>query len=113
MARVYREADMAISRAGASTCSELLATRTPSILVPYPFAADDHQRFNAASLAETGGAEVVPNAELAEKAAERILHYEASPGELAQMKKKIGEAQKTPATEAVLKELLKLNVSDN
>ncbi|HEX5037224.1 MAG TPA: undecaprenyldiphospho-muramoylpentapeptide beta-N-acetylglucosaminyltransferase [bacterium] len=113
MARVYREADLAVSRAGASTCSEILATRTPSILVPYPFAADDHQRFNAASLAESGGAEVIANDELAAKAADRILHYESNRAELADMKRKIGEAQKTPATEAVLRELLKLNVSND
>lgn len=113
MARVYREADLAVSRAGASTISELLATRTPSILVPYPFAADDHQRFNADSVASAGCAEVVLNDELGAKVADRVLHYEANRVELAEMKRKIGEAQKTPATEAVLRELLKLNVSND
>jgi len=113
MARLYREADLVVSRAGASTISELLATRTPSILVPYPFAADDHQRFNADSVAAFGGAEVVPNAELSEKLADRVLHYEAARGELAAMREKLAQAQKTPATEAVLREILKLHVSDD
>jgi len=47
-------AHLVIARAGASTCAELTAIGRPAILVPYPFAMDDHQRFNAASLAGAG-----------------------------------------------------------
>lgn len=113
MVRVYREADVAVSRAGASTVSELLATRTPSILVPYPFAADDHQRFNADAVAASGGAIVIPNAELGEKIAGELLRLEGSRRELEAMKEKLAQAQKVPATEAVLRECLKLHVSHN
>jgi UDP-N-acetylglucosamine--N-acetylmuramyl-(pentapeptide) pyrophosphoryl-undecaprenol N-acetylglucosamine transferase len=113
MGRVYREADLVVSRAGASTISELLATRTPSILVPYPFAADDHQRFNAESMAASGCAEVIPNAELGEKLEGRILHYEAARADLAAMRGRLERAQGTPATEAVLREILKLHVSND
>ncbi|MEB3210119.1 MAG: UDP-N-acetylglucosamine--N-acetylmuramyl-(pentapeptide) pyrophosphoryl-undecaprenol N-acetylglucosamine transferase, partial [Leptolyngbyaceae bacterium] len=46
MAVLLRRADLAVSRAGSGTLTELAMTRTPSILIPYPFAAEDHQTFN-------------------------------------------------------------------
>ena len=63
-ANAYAAADVAIVRAGASTLAELAATGTPAILVPYPFAADDHQASNAAIFAERGAAVVLTDAEL-------------------------------------------------
>ena len=63
-ANAYAAADVAIARAGASTLAELAATGTPAILVPYPFAADDHQASNAAIFAECGAAVVLTDAEL-------------------------------------------------
>ncbi|MFN3670225.1 MAG: undecaprenyldiphospho-muramoylpentapeptide beta-N-acetylglucosaminyltransferase [Brevundimonas sp.] len=59
MARRLAETHLVIGRAGASTCSELAVAALPSLLIPLKIAMDDHQRFNAASLAEAGGAEVV------------------------------------------------------
>ena len=58
-ANAYAAADVVIARAGASTLAELAATGTPSILVPYPHAADDHQTSNAAVFAERGAAVVL------------------------------------------------------
>jgi len=58
MAGAYRRADMVVSRAGASTISELAALGKPSILVPYPHAANNHQEANARVLVERGGAEM-------------------------------------------------------
>lgn len=57
-------ADLAISRAGASSIAELLVAGVPSILVPYPFAIYDHQRFNALSIMRRGAAKMVLNDEL-------------------------------------------------
>lgn len=63
MPAAFAEADLVISRAGASTVGELCAAGRASILVPYPHAADDHQTRNAEALAATGGALVVSDAE--------------------------------------------------
>jgi UDP-N-acetylglucosamine--N-acetylmuramyl-(pentapeptide) pyrophosphoryl-undecaprenol N-acetylglucosamine transferase len=57
-------ADLVVCRAGASTLSELTAAGRPAVLIPYPHAADDHQRHNAESIARVGAARVVPDAEL-------------------------------------------------
>ncbi|QDH74123.1 undecaprenyldiphospho-muramoylpentapeptide beta-N-acetylglucosaminyltransferase [Brevundimonas sp. M20] len=59
MAARLSTAHLVIGRAGASTCSELAVAALPSLLIPLKIAMDDHQRFNAASLADAGGAEVM------------------------------------------------------
>lgn len=57
-------ADLVVARAGAGTVAELLAAGLPSILVPYPYAAADHQARNASVLAGRGAARVMPETEL-------------------------------------------------
>ena len=56
MAGLYRRANLVIGRAGAGTLTELAFTHTPSILIPYPFAAEDHQAYNAAAFAAANAA---------------------------------------------------------
>ncbi|HEY0613524.1 MAG TPA: undecaprenyldiphospho-muramoylpentapeptide beta-N-acetylglucosaminyltransferase [Candidatus Elarobacter sp.] len=63
-ADAYAAADVVISRAGASTLAELAVTGTPSVLVPYPHAADLHQAHNAALFEEAGAAIVLKDAEI-------------------------------------------------
>ena len=62
----YAAADIAITRAGALTIAELIASQTPSILVPYPFATANHQMMNARSVQKRGGALIIANDELAD-----------------------------------------------
>ncbi len=57
-------ADLIICRAGAGTISEITLKGIPSILIPYPFAADDHQTQNAKELEKAGGAIVIQDKEL-------------------------------------------------
>jgi UDP-N-acetylglucosamine--N-acetylmuramyl-(pentapeptide) pyrophosphoryl-undecaprenol N-acetylglucosamine transferase len=59
MAEAYRVADLVICRAGALTVSELEISRRASILVPYPYAADNHQERNAQTLVDAGAGEML------------------------------------------------------
>jgi UDP-N-acetylglucosamine--N-acetylmuramyl-(pentapeptide) pyrophosphoryl-undecaprenol N-acetylglucosamine transferase len=61
MARAYAAADFVIARAGASTIFELAAMGKPALLVPYPYAANDHQRLNAEAMVEAGAAWTLPD----------------------------------------------------
>jgi UDP-N-acetylglucosamine--N-acetylmuramyl-(pentapeptide) pyrophosphoryl-undecaprenol N-acetylglucosamine transferase len=63
MAYHYHWAHLIICRAGASTLAELTACGKPAILVPYPYAADNHQWHNAMALQQQGAAQVIPDAE--------------------------------------------------
>ncbi len=56
MAEQFREADLIVSRAGASTVAEIAAAGRPALLVPFPQAADDHQRKNALAMEKRGAA---------------------------------------------------------
>ncbi len=60
----FGAADMVLARSGASTVAELCAAGKPSLLIPFPLAADDHQRRNAEVLAGTGAAHLLLEAEL-------------------------------------------------
>jgi UDP-N-acetylglucosamine--N-acetylmuramyl-(pentapeptide) pyrophosphoryl-undecaprenol N-acetylglucosamine transferase len=64
MAALYESADLAICRAGASTCAELGVFGLPALLIPYPHAAGDHQTANARSLEKTGAADLVQQADI-------------------------------------------------
>jgi UDP-N-acetylglucosamine--N-acetylmuramyl-(pentapeptide) pyrophosphoryl-undecaprenol N-acetylglucosamine transferase len=59
MARAYAWADLALCRAGGSSLAELTAAGLPAVLVPFPFAAQDHQRHNASFLEQEGAGVVV------------------------------------------------------
>lgn len=55
MKTLYQEADLIICRAGALTIAELLHYKKPAVLIPYPYAKDDHQRINASFFTKIGG----------------------------------------------------------
>jgi UDP-N-acetylglucosamine--N-acetylmuramyl-(pentapeptide) pyrophosphoryl-undecaprenol N-acetylglucosamine transferase len=86
MAGLLRRASLAISRAGAGTLTELAITKTPSILIPYPYAAEDHQSHNAAIFAAAGAAQVCRQADLSvERLQNKVLSLLRSPHQLEQM----------------------------
>jgi UDP-N-acetylglucosamine--N-acetylmuramyl-(pentapeptide) pyrophosphoryl-undecaprenol N-acetylglucosamine transferase len=66
MAGQFEEADLIMCRSGASTMAELAAAGRASVLVPFPQAADDHQRKNADVFVAAGAAEMIVEAELSE-----------------------------------------------
>ena len=64
MGQAIAAADLVVSRAGATTIAELTTLGAPAVVVPYPYATDDHQTGNAATLVEHGAAVLVPDADL-------------------------------------------------
>ncbi|MBX2818305.1 MAG: undecaprenyldiphospho-muramoylpentapeptide beta-N-acetylglucosaminyltransferase [Rhodothermaceae bacterium] len=73
MEYAYAVADLAVVRSGAITCSELTITGTPSILIPSPNVAEDHQTNNAKSLASEGAALLVPEKSMHDVLLDTIL----------------------------------------
>ena len=73
MAAFLSASNLVISRAGATSLSELAACQTPSILIPYPYASDDHQRRNARAWEEAGAAVVVTEGQDFDEILEHIL----------------------------------------
>lgn len=64
MAEAYQWADLVVCRAGALTIAELSAVGVASLLVPYPYAVDDHQTHNASALVMAGGAHLIKDSDL-------------------------------------------------
>jgi UDP-N-acetylglucosamine--N-acetylmuramyl-(pentapeptide) pyrophosphoryl-undecaprenol N-acetylglucosamine transferase len=60
MALAFAAADVAVSRAGASSLAELAARQLPAVLIPYPSAANNHQLYNARAFVQSGAARMLP-----------------------------------------------------
>jgi len=109
--KAYAAADIAIARAGALTLAELEAVGLPSILIPYPFAAEDHQRKNADIYAEKQAAVVVDNAALKEYNIVAMAVDLIESGQVMTMKQAINamkEKRERPAVDIIAEEILKL-----
>ena len=102
MPRAYGGADLLICRAGATTIAELTVCKKPAILVPFPFAADDHQTINAHSLVDAGAALLLPEKELTgEKLAEQIRALEADRSRLGRMSRASGNLGRPEAAREI------------
>ncbi|BCX11112.1 MAG: UDP-N-acetylglucosamine--N-acetylmuramyl-(pentapeptide) pyrophosphoryl-undecaprenol N-acetylglucosamine transferase [Thermosynechococcus sp.] len=83
MGPLLHRADIAISRAGASALAELTLTATPALLIPYPYAAEDHQTVNAEVLVRAGAAEMIPQSALtSDRLGQIILEWLGQPQKL-------------------------------
>jgi UDP-N-acetylglucosamine--N-acetylmuramyl-(pentapeptide) pyrophosphoryl-undecaprenol N-acetylglucosamine transferase len=86
MATEYGATDLVICRAGATTIAELTVTGKAAMLVPFPYAANNHQEQNARTLAVVGAAELITDQTLSGTLlADRIRHYLSHPEEVADM----------------------------
>jgi UDP-N-acetylglucosamine--N-acetylmuramyl-(pentapeptide) pyrophosphoryl-undecaprenol N-acetylglucosamine transferase len=86
MPAAFARADLLLCRSGASTVAEATAAGKPAIFVPFPQAADDHQRRNAEAIAQGGAAVLVPQAELTpERLAQIVTELFADPRRLKEM----------------------------
>jgi UDP-N-acetylglucosamine--N-acetylmuramyl-(pentapeptide) pyrophosphoryl-undecaprenol N-acetylglucosamine transferase len=80
MAGAYAAADLVVSRSGATTVAELAVCGKPAVLIPYPFAADNHQEYNARTLAGRGNADVIVQKELTPAALTAVIGKHAGTG---------------------------------
>ena len=96
MPTAFAQADVVVCRSGAGTVSELAAAGKPSILIPFPYAADDHQMKNAEALKRAGAAVVVRDQEISGSRLARELN-KLTPEVLAAMSRKARQLGKPDA----------------
>jgi len=106
----YAAADLAIARAGAITLAELEACAVPSILVPYPFAAGDHQRKNAEETVRQGFSRMIDESDSGLPEILRMAAAEITSGEAARKQSAILAATRSrrPAVDVIAEDLIEL-----
>lgn len=109
MAGALSWSQLVISRSGASAVSEICAVGRPSLLVPFPFAAGDHQRYNAEALSLAGAAVSMLNAEATPDAiGALVVDFLRNPARLAQMAERAAELGRPNAALEIAADLLSL-----
>ncbi len=108
MDQAYAVADVVISRAGASSISELCIVGKPAVLVPFPFAAEDHQTKNAMALVNEHAAILVTDKNAQKDACESALNLLANAEEQRTLSTNIKKLALPNADEEIAKEILKL-----
>ena len=104
---LLKNADLAISRAGSGAICELLVTKTPSILIPFPQSTDHHQEFNAAYMASLGGAVIVNEYNLEGYILRKIISNLIKSNSLSRMRSNMNNLD-YPNPEKKLFEIMKL-----
>lgn len=105
---VYRAADLLVSRAGASTISEIQLVGMPSVLIPSPNVAEDHQRKNALALAERDAAVMIEDADASARLADTVTSLLADPERLAQLGSNARAMALPDADEKIVDKILEL-----
>jgi len=106
----YAAADLLVCRSGAMTLAEIAACGTPAILVPYPFAAHNHQQVNAENLVERGAATLIKDEELdGERLAKEIAHLLADRQLLRKMSAHARTFARLDAAERIVRSLERLS----
>ena len=107
MALAYSAADVIVSRAGAIAISELAVAKKPVLLVPFPFAAEDHQTKNAMTLVEKNAARMVKDSEMKEKFLPTLLEICENENIRKEMSANLEFFAKPKATEQIVDEIFK------
>lgn len=109
MAVQYLGADLVVCRAGATTVAEITALGKAAVFIPFPFAADDHQRLNARRLVEAGAAEMIDEQELTgARLGARIGFYASHPEALAGLAGQAARLGKPDAARHIVDECCRL-----
>jgi UDP-N-acetylglucosamine--N-acetylmuramyl-(pentapeptide) pyrophosphoryl-undecaprenol N-acetylglucosamine transferase len=113
MEYAYSIADLAVCRAGATTVAELTRAGVPSVLVPFPYAAADHQTENARAMAEAGASILIPDHELRSRLSLVVLDLLGDVGRLEQMTARARELGKPEAAAELARAILRLTEGNN
>lgn len=108
MAVAYAAADLVVSRAGASSISELEILGKPSVLVPSPNVAEDHQTKNARALADKDAAVMIPDAEAQSRLVDTVLSLITDPQRLQAMSRNITALAYNDSDELIVDEIVKI-----
>lgn len=112
MATAYSAADVIVSRAGAIAISELAVAKKPVLLVPFPFAAEDHQTKNAMTLVEKNAARMVKDTEMKEKFWNTLLEICENETVRKEMSQNLEFFAKPKASEDIVNEIINtLNIN--
>jgi UDP-N-acetylglucosamine--N-acetylmuramyl-(pentapeptide) pyrophosphoryl-undecaprenol N-acetylglucosamine transferase len=104
----YAVADLVVSRAGAIAVSELCLVKKPCILVPFPFAAEDHQTSNAKSLSDNGAAILLRDDVVKDKLGAEILALYSDESRRKQMTEAMAKLGRPDAAEHITNEIFNL-----
>ena len=106
MEHAYAAADIVVCRSGALTIAELTRVGLPAVLVPYPYAAADHQTINARSLVDAGAAAMVQDSEIGMKLKQEVLGLLNDAGKQAKMSQASKRLGKPEAGMEIAKKIL-------
>ena len=113
MEMAYSAADVIVSRAGAIAISELAIAKKPVLLVPFPFAAEDHQTKNAQTLVDKNAAKMVKDTEMKEKFWNTLSEICENEDLRKKMAQNLDFFAKPKATEEIVNEIFKnLNIKE-
>jgi UDP-N-acetylglucosamine--N-acetylmuramyl-(pentapeptide) pyrophosphoryl-undecaprenol N-acetylglucosamine transferase len=105
----FAKADVVVCRAGATTTAELIAAGKAALMIPFPFAADDHQRKNAEALQSSGASRMILQQELTgERLAREIIELAQQPSKVDEMEASIRKLQRGDAAAAAVDIIEKL-----
>ncbi|MDR2862747.1 MAG: UDP-N-acetylglucosamine--N-acetylmuramyl-(pentapeptide) pyrophosphoryl-undecaprenol N-acetylglucosamine transferase [Puniceicoccales bacterium] len=107
MPEALSAADLVVSRSGAGSIAEFMACALPSVLVPYPFAADNHQEANARFLETLGGGTVLSQKDIG-TLSEVVGHLLSDTSKLAQMRENLRAARDKCAWQPMVTDILRL-----
>jgi UDP-N-acetylglucosamine--N-acetylmuramyl-(pentapeptide) pyrophosphoryl-undecaprenol N-acetylglucosamine transferase len=109
MAPLYKQADLIICRAGATTVAEITALGKAVIFIPFPFATDDHQALNAGTLARQGAAEIILEKDLnAALLGQKIDYYATHPRSVQAMAARASRLGHPDAARAIVDDCYRL-----
>jgi len=112
MSTLLSAADLAVSRAGAGSIAELIRCRVPTILIPYPHAADDHQDFNAKRFVDQGGGALCRQEEI-ETLLDTVVEWMSNDSRLEKVEELLGNGDQKDARKTLADDIERLASSKN